>query len=90
MPVSQAVPFAGAIHVLQVSDNSLWHKALNKSWSNQNLFDTVGVGGISVPYQTPGVSVIAEQLVVTVEDSNSQAWYFAMDENGSWGVNVLP
>jgi hypothetical protein len=90
MPVSQAVPFAGEIHVLQVSANSLWHKALSSGWSNQNLFDTVGIGGITVPYQTPGVSVVGAQLVVTVEDSNADAWYFAMDEDGSWGVNVLP
>lgn len=90
MPVSAAIAFGGGIHVLQVSDNSLWHKELTSGWSNQNLFDLVGIGGITVPRQTPGLSVVGSQMIATVEDSNQTAWYFAQDENGSWGVNVLP
>ncbi len=90
MPVSAAISFGGGIHVLQVSDNTLWHKELTNAWSNENLYAVVGIGGISVPSQVPGVSVVGSQLIVTVEDVNATAWYFAQDENGSWGVNALP
>jgi hypothetical protein len=91
MSVSAPVQFGGQIHVFQAAANTLFHKWTNGggSWFNEGLFGAAGIGSPAVPNQLPGVSVINNQLQVTIEDSNGLAWYFIY-LGTRWGVAQLP
>ena len=99
MPVSQAVSFKPAqTDVFQVSFGTLWHKWLHDGqWNNEPLTGPFSVNpftrDVKLPDQSPAVTVIGTQCIVTVEDSAGRAWFLAQDETfppGQWGVNELP
>lgn len=93
MPVSAPIVFTNEQHVLQVSYDTLWHKWFTGTWHNEVVASpTGGVSTVHVtlPDQTPQVTVINKQLLVTVEDAGDRVYYFALNESGSWGCNELP
>ncbi len=92
MPVSAPIEHVSTVHVFQVAGGTLWNKWLNPNgvWANESVPAAAGVGYVVVPNQIPGVTIIGNQLLVTVEDNNARAWYFAQNPGGPWGVNELP
>ena len=97
MPVSQAVTFKpGQTDVFQASFGTLWHKWLTASgWRNEALtgpFAVVPVASsVKIPDQEPQVSILGDQCIVTIEDSNGRAWYFAQASTSPrWGVSEMP
>jgi hypothetical protein len=91
MAVAAPISYGGQIHVFQAAGNTLYHKWTNGggTWFNENLFTAAGIGTVPMPNQLPGVSIIANQLQVTVEDDNGRAWYFIY-LGTRWGVSELP
>lgn len=98
------ISFRGAQqHVFQVSIGTLWHKYFDpgnvsptnpSGWKNEPISSANGgVSGahLTIPDQLPQVSIINNQLLVTIEDVNTTVYYFA---NGllsaGWGVVALP
>ena len=97
MPVSQAVTFKpGQTDVFQASFGTLWHKWLTASgWRNEALTGPFAVvapaSSVKIPDQEPQVSILGDQCIVTIEDSNGRAWYFAQASTSPrWGVSEMP
>lgn len=94
VPVSPAVEYNSQQHVFQTSYGALWHKWWHAGvWKNEVL--TSPLGGITntkmvIPDQTPQVSIISSQLLVTVEDQTKRVQYFALNGAGQWGIVELP
>jgi hypothetical protein len=81
--------------VFQVSGGTLWHKWLGAgTWYNEAVCGPSGGASkarATFPDQTPQVTIIGNQCVVTVEDSSNGCWYFAQGTTtGTWGANRLP
>ena len=93
MPVSPATSFDNSQHVFQVSYGNLWHKWFSGQWHNEVVAGPLGGAAnvkITLPDQYPQVSIINNQLLVTIEDDHKAAFYFAQGPNQPWGVNQLP
>ena len=90
--VSQTVSSTpGQLDVFQIKGGALFHywKANAPGWGVESINERTGCKA-TFPEQVPQVVVLDGQVMVTVEDSGGNAWYFAQTSGQKdWGVNAL-
>ena len=97
MGVSQPIDWNGNQRsVFQVSLGTLWHKFRQGggAWNNEGVAGPSGGRSTiraNFPDQRPNAAFMAGQMVVTVQDDQRRAFYFAQSEGSSdWGAALLP
>jgi len=99
MSVSPVLSFkSGQVDVIQVANNEVvhyWEVWGTGKWNSEVIAGptapTVSTMIASFPAQTPQISVVSIDNVVSVEDSNGAVWVFsqANTPGGGWGANKL-
>lgn len=93
---SQPISFAGQENVLSVFAGKLYREYDDGgTWQKVDLAVKSGnpaAQAVTFFDQAPRAALSKDQtqLLVTVEDSNYRTWFFAINQDGSVGVNELP